>query len=162
MKKVLDYILFGLILTGLVFIAWKTYTLKEKVEYITVTDTVEICDTITNWQYDTVYFSHYDTVQLPAVVINDTLVQVDSVYVQIPISTYQYDTVVYDTNYTTSLKAVVNGFGVSVDTLCLSTEIIKQEPKNTLKWYTNICPAVGVGFGTGGFGFFVGIGYKIF
>lgn len=162
MKKTLDYILFGLILIGLVFIAWKSYTIKNKVEYITVTDTITITDTITDLVYDTVYFSHFDTVQLPAVVINDTLVQVDSVYVQIPISTYQYDTVVSDTNYTTSLKAVVSGFGVSFDSLYLNTKIMQQEPKNTPKWYENICPSAGVGFGTGGFGFFVGIGYKIF
>lgn len=162
MKKTLDYILFGLILIGLVFIVWKSYTIKNKVEYITVTDTITIADTITNWQYDTVYFSHFDTVQLPAVVINDTLVQVDSVYVQIPISTYQYDTIISDTNYTTSLKATVSGFGVSFDSLYLNTKIMRQEPKNTTKWYENICPSAGVGFGTGGFGFFVGIGYKIF
>ena len=162
MKKTLDYILFGLILIGLVFIAWKSYTIKNKVEYITVTDTITITDTITDLTYDTVYFSHFDTVQLPAVVINDTLIQVDSVYVQIPISTYQYDTVVSDTNYTTSLKAVVSGFGVSFDSLYLNTKIMRQESKNSPKWYNNICPSAGVGFGTGGFGFFVGIGYKIF
>lgn len=160
--KTLNYILFGILLVGLVFVAWKTYTLKEKVEYITTTDTITITDTITDFAYDTVYFSHFDTVQLPAVVINDTLVQVDSVYVQIPISTYQYDTIISDTNYTTSLKATVSGFVVSFDSLYLNTKIMRQEPKNTPKWYENICPSAGVGFGTGGFGFFVGIGYKIF
>lgn len=151
-----EWVLLAIITTLLVFTAWKSYTLKEKVEYITTTDT------ITDFAYDTVYFSHFDTVQLPAVVINDTLIQVDSVYVQIPISTYQYDTVISNTNYRTSLKAVLSGFGVSVDTLCLSTEIMQQQPKNNPKWYNNICPSAGVGFGTGGFGFFVGIGYKIF
>lgn len=157
-----EWILLAIITLLLVFTAWKSYTLKDKIEYITVTDTITITDTITDLAYDTVYFSHFDTVQLPAVVINDTFVQVDSVYVQIPISTYQYDTIISDTNYTTSLKAVVSGFGVSFDSLYLNTKIMRQEPKNTPKWYENICPSAGVGFGTGGFGFFVGIGYKIF
>lgn len=162
MKKVLDYILFGLVLIGLAFIAYKAYTIKNKVEYITVTDTITITDTITDLAYDTVYFSHFDTVQLPAVVINDTLIQVDSVYVQIPISTYQYDTTITDTNYKTQLKAVLSGFGVSVDTLCLSTEITRQQSiQNKEKWYNNLGVGVGVMYGTGGFGVGAGLMYKL-
>lgn len=156
MKEIVKYTLLGIALSACMVLGWW-------IGYRNCQATTEcITDTITDLAYDTVYFSHFDTVHLPAVVINDTLIQVDSVYVQIPISTYQYDTIISDTNYTTSLKATVSGFGVSFDSLYLNTKIMQQEPKNTPKWYENICPSAGVGFGTGGFGFFVGIGYKIF
>ena len=41
-------------------------------------------------------------------------------------------------------------------------EIVHQEPKNLQKkWYNNLAPAVGVGYGTSGFGLFVGFGYAL-
>ena len=155
-----EWILLAIISVLLCYTAWKSYTLKDKVEYITVTDTVEICDTITNWQSDTVYFSHYDTINTTdVVIINDTVN--DTTYIQLPIYTYIFDTTIADTNYTTSLRAVVSGFDATMDSLYLSTEIMPQRVKKQ-PWYTNICPAVGVGFGTGGFGVFAGVGYKLF
>lgn len=158
-----EWVLLAIITVLLVFTAYKSYKIKGKIETITVTDTIALTDTITNWEPEYVYLSHFDTIKLPVIdTVNDTIIKIDSVLVQIPISIYQYDTVISDTNYRTSLKAVLSGFGVSVDTLCLSTEIIQQQTKNSSKWYNNICPSAGVGFGTGGFGFFVGIGYKIF
>lgn len=156
--KAINYILFGILLVGLVFVAWKSYTLKDKIEYIT--DTIQICDTITNMAYDTVYFSHYDTINTTdVVIINDTVN--DTTYIQLPIYTYTFDTTITDSLYRTSLRAVVEGFGVTMDSLYLSTEITQQEAKKQ-PWYTNICPAVGIGFSTGGFGVFAGVGYKLF
>lgn len=155
-----EWVLLAIITVLLCYTAWKSYTLKEKVEYITVTDTVKICDTITNLQYDTVYFNRYDTINTTdVVIINDTVN--DTTYIQLPIYTYIFDTIIQDTNYTTSLRAVTSGFNVTMDSLYLSTEIMPQKVKKQ-PWYGNIVPAVGVGFGTGGFGVFAGVGYKIF
>lgn len=155
-----EWILLAIITVLLCYTAWKSYTLKDKIEYITVTDTVKICDTITNMAYDTVYFSHYDTINTTnVVIINDTIN--DTTYIQLPIYTYIFDTVIQDTNYRTSLRAVTSGFNVTMDSLYLNTEIMPQRVKKQ-PWYTNLCPAVGVGFGTGGFGVFAGVGYKLF
>ena len=155
-----EWILLAIITALLVFTAWKSYTLKDKIEYITVTDTVKICDTITNMAYDTVYFSHYDTINTTdVVIINDTVN--DTTYIQLPIYTYIYDTTITDSTYRTNLKAVVSGFQCQMDSLYLSTEIFPQKVKKQ-PWYGNIVPAVGVGYGTGGLGIFLGVGYKIF
>ena len=162
MKKNTTFEIILTVILGIlcIYTAYKAYTIKGKVEYITTTDTIKVTDTITEFHPDTIYFSRFDTVQLPAVVINDTLVKIDSVFVQIPINTYQYDTIITDTNYETSLKAVVSGFGVTMDSLYLNTKIMPQRVKKQ-PWYGNIVPAVGVGFGTGGFGVFAGLGYKL-
>lgn len=157
-----EWILLAIITALLVFTMYKSCTIKDKIETITVTDTLTIQDTITNWSYDTLYFNRYDTVKFPVVdTINDTIIKVDSIYVQIPINTYTFDTTITDSNYRTSLRAVVEGFSVSIDTLSIHTEIIKQEailvPKQR-HW------GIGAGlmYGTGGFGFGVGIFYKLF
>lgn len=157
-----EIILTVILLLLLIFTAYKSYQLKHDIEYITVTDTITLTDTITDWNYDTMYLSHFDTIKLPVIdTVNDTIIKIDSVLVQIPISTYTFDTTITDTNYRTSLKAITSGFAVTMDSLYLNTEIMPQRVKKQ-PWYSNICPAVGVGFGTGGFGVFVGAGYKIF
>lgn len=156
-----EWILLAILALLCIYTAYKSYTIKEKVEYITIRDTIQITDTITEFQPDTIYFSRFDTVQLPAVVINDTLVKIDSVFVQIPINTYVYDTTITDSLYRTSLRAVTSGFAVTMDSLYLNTEIFPQKVKKA-PWYNNIVPAVGVGFGSGGFGVFAGVGYKLF
>lgn len=166
MKKILDIIkhfviglVIGLIASGLM--VW-SYNVGKRHSTNTTTDTITITDTITNLQYDTLYFSHYDTLKLPVVdTINDTILKIDSVLVQIPISTYTFDTTITDSLYKTSLRAVTSGFNVTMDSLYLNTEIFPQKVKKQ-PWYCNIVPAVGVGFGTGGFGVFAGVGYKIF
>ena len=159
---VAEWVLLAIITLLLIFTAWKSYQLKGKIETITVTDTITLTDTITDWNYDTMYLSHFDTIKLPVIdTVNDTIIKIDSVLVQIPISTYTFDTTITDTNYRTSLKAITSGFAVTMDSLYLNTEIMPQRAKKQ-PWYSNICPAVGVGFGTGGFGVFVGAGYKIF
>ena len=166
MKKILDIIkhfviglVIGLIVSGLM--VW-SYNVGKRHSTNTTTDTITLTDTITDWNYDTMYLSHFDTIKLPVIdTINDTILKIDSILVQIPISTTVYDTTIKDTNYRTALRAVVSGFNVTMDSLYLSTEIMQQNPKKQ-PWYTNLCPAVGIGYGTGGAGVFIGIGYKIF
>jgi hypothetical protein len=165
MNRSLEAICIGIIIGLCIFIEYKVIMLQKKVDNLTqITDTITVTDTITNWQSDTVYFSHYDTIKLPVVdTINDTIIKIDSILVQIPISTTVYDTTITDSTYKTSLRAITSGFNVSMDSLYLSTEIIKQEPKIThKKWYNNFGVGVGLMYGTGGAGVGVGIMYKLF
>ena len=60
----------------------------------------------------------------------------------------------------THVEATVSGFNVEMQELSIDTRITPQQPKKE-PWYRNICPAVGVGYGTGGFGIFAGVGYKL-
>lgn len=164
MKKIsaIDWLLLLMAVLGILLVIMSNRAKQNVERIITTTDTIVINDTITNLQYDTVYFNHYDTLKLPVVdTINDTVLKIDSILVQIPISTTVYDTTIKDTNYRTSLRAVVEGFAVNIDTLSIHTEITRQEtilvPKQR-RW------GVGAGlmYGTGGFGLGVGIFYKLF
>lgn len=156
----IDWLLLSMVIMG-VLLAIMSHRAKQNVEHIiTTTDTVTLTDTITNWKYDTVYFSRLDTVKLP-IVQTDTVQIADSVYVTVPISVYRYDTIIADSTHTSRIQAVVSGFSVSLDTLSIRTELMPQRAKKQ-PWYNNLCPAAGVGFGTGGVGVFVGIGYKLF
>lgn len=161
MKDIIKHFVIGLVI-GLIasgLMVW-SYNVGKRHSTNTTTDTITVTDTIANWQYDTVYFNRYDTINTTdVVIINDTVN--DTTYIQLPIYTYIFDTIIQDTNYKTSLRAVASGFNVTMDSLYLSTEIMQQNPKKQ-PWYGNIVPAVGLGFGTGGFGVFAGVGLKIF
>lgn len=161
MKKVIEYILIGILAVLCIFTAWKSYTLKQKVEYITIQDTIKLNDTIVDMEYDTCYLWKKDTVKLP-VVINDTttLIKIDSILVEVPKYKYYYDTILKDTAYSTRFSAVIEGFDVNLDSVYLNTVIAPQKAKKE-PWYRNICPAVGLGYGTSGFGIFAGVGYKL-
>lgn len=165
MKDILKHfvigLVIGLIISGLMVWGYNVGKRHSTNTVDTITDT--ITHTITNWNYDTMYLSRLDTIKLPVVdTINDTIIKIDSIYVQIPINTYIYDSVINDSLYKTDLRVVVSGFNVSMDSLYLSTQIMPQKVKKA-PWYTNIYPAVGLGFGTGGgFGVFAGVGLKIF
>lgn len=164
MKKVIEYILIGILAVLCIFTAWKSYTLKQKVEYITIQDTIfitdSICDTIITPKYDTAYFNHYDTIPYE-VVVNDTLK--DTLYIPIALNTYKWDTSIVDTNYETNLKLTATGYDVTLDTVILNTNIHYKQPVQIKeKWYNHIAPACGIGIGTGGqIGLFVGIGYTL-
>lgn len=160
MKK-LEYLIVAILALLCIYTAWRAYTLKEKIEYIT--DTVTITDTITNLDTDTIFFSRYDTAYMTIVdTVNDTVTKIDSILVQIPISTSIYDTTITDTNYETNLRAVLSGFNTSMDSLYLTTKIMHQEAGNGAnRWYHNLAPALGFGYGTGGWGIFVGVGYTL-
>ena len=164
MKDILKHFVIGLaiglIASGLMVWGYNVGKRHSTNTVDTIIDTIQINDTITNLQYDTVYFNRYDTINTTdVVIINDTVN--DTTYIQLPIYTYIFDTLIQDTNYKTSLRAVTSGFNVTMDSLYLSTEIMQQNPKKQ-PWYGNIVPAVGLGFGTGGFGVFAGVGLKIF
>lgn len=161
MKKVIEYILIGILAVLCIFTAWKSYTLKEKVEYITIQDTIKLNDTIVDMEYDTCYLWKKDTVKLP-VVINDTttLIKIDSIYVEIPKYKYYYDTILKDTAYSTRFSAIIEGFDVNLDSVYLNTIIAPQKLKKE-PWYRNIGIGIGLMYGTGGAGVGVGLMYKL-
>lgn len=100
--------------------------------------------------YDTVYFNHFDTVrltkcQVDTITLNDTLVAVDSVFVDVllPISTYHYDT----TLNKTAISFDIRGFQCKVDNLYLkSMKVPTIEQKVPKRWYNNF----GIGVGLSG------------
>jgi hypothetical protein len=159
----MDYLLFALSILGILLVILSHRAKNDVDNLITTTDTIVINDTITEWKPYDVYHYRTDTAYLPKVdTINDTIVKLDSVYVEVPIYTYRYDTVIQDTSYKTHLKAVVSGFRCQMDSLYLSTEIMRQEAKKQ-PWYNRFAPSCGIGIGTDGkIGVFVGVGYKLF
>lgn len=167
---VAEWVLLAILAILCIYTAYKSYQIKEKVEYITVMDTIKLNDTIVDMEYDTCYLWKKDTVKLP-IVVNDTttILKIDSVLVEIPKYKYKYDTIIEDTAYntdnlklmyTTRFSAVIEGFDVNLDSVYLNTIIAPQKPKKE-PWYNNIVPAAGVGYGTSGFGIFVGVGYRL-
>ena len=153
-----EWVLLAILALVCIYTAYKTYILKHDVEYIT-TDTITVCDTITNLQYDTVYFSHYDTINTTdVVIINDTVN--DTTYIQLPIYTYVYDTSIIDTLYQTDLRLVLSGYNVTADSCTINTKIMPQTVKKQPFWH-NLGVGVGVMYGTGGAGVGVGIMYKL-
>ena len=165
MKDILKHFVIGLVIgliaSGLMVWSYNVGKRHSTNTVETITDTITVTDTIANWQYDTVYFNHYDTLKLPVVdTINDTILKIDSVLVQIPISTTVYDTTITKTNYRTSLRAVLSGFQTSVDSLYISTEIMQQRVKKQ-PWYDRLGVGVGLMYGTGGWGLGVGLMYKL-
>ena len=160
----MDYLLFALSILGILLVILSHRAKNNVDNLISTTDTITVTDTITNWQHDTVYFNKLDTVKLPIVHTDTTLLidtLIDSIYVQVPIHTYHYDTIISDSSHTTAIQADIDGFAVRLEQLSIQTEITPQMAKKQ-PWYGNIVPAVGVGFGTGGqIGLFFGIGYSL-
>lgn len=159
----MDYLLFALSILGILLVILSHRTKNDVDNLISTTDTIQITNTITDWQYDTVYINRLDTIKLP-IVHTDTIplidTLIDSILVQVPISTYHYDTTITDSTHTTAIQADIEGFAVRLEQLSIQTEITPQRVKKQ-PWYGNLCPAVGIGFGTGGFGVFAGVGYKL-
>lgn len=163
MKKFLTLVL-GVLVAGLAIYTWH---LNTKVRELANLEPVQVADTVTltDWHYDTVYRTDtkLETLRLVDTAwLGDTVT--DSVYVQVevPIYTYQFDTTQTTDSTSLHLKAVLRGFEVSVDTLSIQWEKVAQKAQNPpRKWYQHIAPAVGVGYGTSGFGFFAGVGYTL-
>lgn len=162
MKDIIKHFVIGLVIgliaSGLMVWSYNVGKRHSTNTVDTITDTIEICDTITELKPQYITISHFDTVPME-VFINDTII--DTLLVQIPIERYHYDSTIVDSNYTTHFSASLTGYKLSFDTLCLSTEITRQEailvPKQR-RW------GVGAGlmYGTGGIGIGIGIFYKLF
>ena len=64
---VAEWVLLAILAILCIYTAYKSYQIKEKVEYITVQDTIKICDTITEWKPYDVYHYRTDTAYLPII-----------------------------------------------------------------------------------------------
>ena len=157
--------LLGLLLVGLALYAWHVTTkLNEllNLEPVQITDTVTLAD----WKYDTTYITK---TKVETLRLLDTLYtkDTDTLYaqVEVPISMYVWDTLLQTDSSQTQIRAVCEGFAVTLDTLSIQWLKVAQTPclgpQQPSKWYERICPAVGVGYGTGGFGVFVGVGWTL-
>ena len=156
----------GALFVGLAVYAW---LLNSKVKELESLEPVQVTDTVTltNWQYDTAYITNtkVETLRLvDTAFLSDTAWLTDSVYVQVevPLSKYVYDTLISTDSSKTHLRAVCEGFSVTLDSLSIQYEKVHQEAKKPLKkWYQHLAPALGVGYGTSGFGLFIGVGYTL-
>lgn len=166
-KEILDIIkhfiiglVIGLIISGLMVWSYNVGKRHSTNTVDTITDTITVSDTITQWQPYDVHHYRTDTVYLPVI---DTLLDTvtDSVFVEVPISIYHYDTTIADTTHTTRIQADISGFNVSLEQLTTTTKIMPQRVKKQ-PWYTNIGIGAGVMYGTGGWGVGCGIMFKIF
>ena len=165
MKDILKHFVIGLVIgliaSGLMVWGYNVGKRHSTNTVDTIIDTIQINDTITNLQYDTVYFNRYDTINTTdVVIINDTVN--DTTYIQLPIYTYIFDTLIQKEDYQTHLKATVTGFNSTLDEVLLETTVFKKEPViQQEKWYQRFGIGVGVMVGTGGVGVGCGIMYKL-
>lgn len=155
-EKLTDILLFIISITAII---WGAYTLgkgNKEVEYIEryrphdiyLTDV--IYDTIYLTRYDTLEYYNYDTI----FEAGDIVLITDTLEIPVPITAATFDTTIITDDYKTQITGQISGFHTSLDLLTINTEITRQEAKKRLK----LAPAIGLGYGTGGFGIFAGIG----
>lgn len=155
MKEKLTEIL--LLIVSIAAIIWGAYTLgkgQERTKIIEKVNTVEITDI----QYDTIYLTRYDTMEYynydTLCEAGEIILKTDTLKIPVPISTSAFDTTVFSDEYETQIIGQISGFHTSLDLLTINTQITRHEERKRLK----LVPSLGIGYGTGGFGFFVGIG----
>ena len=153
-EKLIDILLF---IIGVTAIIWGAYELgkgQRQTEIIEKVNTV----TLTDVKYDTIYLTRYDTMEYynydTIWEAGEILVMRDTLQVPVPITAATFDTTVISDEFKTQITGQISGFHTSLDLLTIQTEITRQEPRKQLK----LVPAIGIGYGTGGFGFFAGIG----
>ena len=157
------------LIVGALFVSLAVYTwlLNSKVKELENQEPVTFTDTVTlvDLKYDTVYKTKTKVETLRLVdtcLVSDTVTDSVFVNVEVPIYTYQYDTLISTDSSKTHLRAVCEGFSVTLDSLSIQYEKVHQEAKKPLKkWYQHLAPALGVGYGTSGFGLFIGVGYTL-
>ena len=141
------------------FLGWLTDTTRTP-------GPIRVTDTLTQVQWDTIYLQRYDTLEY-----YDTMIDyengeiefiIDTIQAPVPINHYSFDTTMrHGDSIKTRIKADLSGFHVRVEQLTTETEIKPQEAvSEPYRLYKHLCPAFGLGYGTGGFGIFAGIGYK--
>lgn len=150
MDKIINILILLLLLGSCIFNVVLVSDLNKKtMELIELTDIEPEIIFIDSIEYDTVYIEKTEVVRLPIYHIDTltqtdtlTLVEIDSVDVEIPIEINHYQ----DTLLNTAISFDLKGFQCKVDNLYLKSmkvPIIKQKvPK---KWYNNF--GIGVGLG---------------
>lgn len=167
MAKLKD-ILFGVIILLTVGLAVYSVNLSHKMKTLlgqaptVITDTV----TLTDVQFDTIFICSYTRDTLAVVdtaFIYDTLTQTYYATVEVPISSFVLDTSIsfcsnFSDTLTVGIFERVNGYKVALDTLILDLKgVVSPVPLVAEKKF-RVVPAVGLGYGTGGWGVFGGVG----
>lgn len=147
MKKFVNVIIGIVLLVFCVMNCILVRDLEQKtIDLIELTDIEPEIIFVDSLVYDTVYLGYYDTIQLPIVKIDTltdtlTLVEKDSVIVQLPIEINHYQ----DTLLNTAISFDVRGFQCKVDNLYLkSMKVPTIEQKALKKWYNNFSIGVGL------------------
>lgn len=167
MKNTSKYPLYGIIFLLVVLVSILTLKCCQKPK--NEPNQLIIHDTITQVEFDTLYFDHYKTVKLPIhdttlYCITDTLTLVDSVEVAIPIYHYSVDTTFTTDTTTFNLGIRCTGYDVSLDTLTYDFIYTPTPQKKKTRLGFFFGPTVGLGW-TGGkeispsIGIGVGIGF---
>lgn len=163
-------ILIIILLLAVTFLAGLSLHSWHKVKELTGQDptTVHITDTITNWEHDTLYFTHYikDTLALTdTAIMYDTITNTQFVEVQVPLYETHFDTsITYCSNFScedsliVGIKQTVRGYKVELESIILDIKgdltPVQPQPQKKLR----VVPAIGIGYGTGGVGIFGGVG----
>lgn len=171
MAKLKD-ILLGVTILLTVGLAIYSYSIGHKLNALLgqAPTVINTTDTITNWEYDTLYFTHYitDTLALTdTAIIYDTFTNTQFVEVEVPIYTYEFDTSLYCSNIScfddsliVGIKQTVRGYKVELESMILDIKgdltPVQPQPQKKLR----VLPAVGLGYGTGGWGAFCGVGFS--
>lgn len=157
-----EWVLIVILALLCIFTAYKAYTVKNDVEYITKTDTITICDTITNWVPHTVTKYRTDTAYLE--IIEQKLDTVtDSIFVAVPIYDYTFDTLIKHQDYETRLKCNVSGYNVELNEMTENTTIYPKEVKTKKENRFGLGVGIGIGYKDGGItvGPTIGLMYKL-
>lgn len=146
MNKIINILIVLLLLGSCIFNVVLVSDLNKKTtELIELTDIEPEIIFLDSLVYDTVYIEKTEIVKLPIVdtlIRTDTVVAVDSVYVELPIELKQFS----DTLAGTAISFDLRGFQCKVDNLYLkSIKMPTIEQKAPKKWYNNFGVGVGVG-----------------
>ena len=169
MAKLKD-ILLGVTILLTVGLAIYSYSISHKLNALLgqAPTVINITDTITNWEHDTLYFTHYikDTLALTdTAIIYDTITDTKFVEVQVPIYETHFDTsITYCSNFScedsliVGIKQTVRGYKVELESMILNIkgDLTPVQPQPQKKF--RVVPAIGVGYGTAGWGAFCGVG----
>lgn len=135
---------------------------KELVEVYNIEPELIIVDSLV---WDTCYITKTEVVSLPiyrtdTILTTDTIVAVDSVYVEIPISTYHYDTTLSETH----ISLICEGFDVRLNSLLIENFLsVPTQGKQAKTKDFGLGLSLGVGATKDGFSPYIGIGlyYKL-
>lgn len=175
MTKKFYYILFGVILLLTVGLTVYSITLSHKLKNVLsqAPTVISVTDTITNWEHDTMYFHSYikDTLALTdTAIIYDTITNTQYVEVSVPIYSYYFDTSIvikhpYYSNFSyvndsliVGISQTVRGYKVELVNTILDVKGTLAPAQLQPQKKIRVVPAVGLGYGTGGWGAFCGVG----
>lgn len=161
-KEIIYLVLFIVSFLLFVFGFWHIYRPIEEPQQIVIDHY------ITDIQFDTIYLSHYDTLEY---FYKDTIwengeieIIEDTMYIPVPISIHEFDTTIFqgDTIHT-KIKGILRGFTPSLEELSIHTEITPRTPSYTSsRWSVGM--QLGYGITPKGFHPYLGlgVGYRIF